>query len=503
MLINADNFHALQLLLYAYERQVDIIYIDPPYNTGARDWKYNNDYVDKADRFRHSKWLSMMKKRLLLAKRLLKPDGVIVITIDENEVYHLGMLLEELFPSYLRHMVTAVINPKGTGKLNFARVDEYALFCVPNTGTTIISGMRLPKGSAPAQDEIISDEELADAAEETQPELIDIETEQPPAEEATWDKPFPEEEADQWVLRHARRRGSESSYRHQRKNQFYPIYVDVTAKTVVKVGEALLPLEAQPSLKKINSLTPFWPIDEEGNHRCWRFISGTMQKLVDAGRVVLGKQNVKRGSWTLNIWERKPAERKVKTLWWQKAHDAGTHGTTLLHKILGQRSAFPFPKSIHVVRDTIATVVANRPDALVVDFFSGSGTTYQSVCMLNAEDQGRRRCILVSYNEVADKQAKALQKKGLLPGDPDFERNGVCENVTWPRCRNVTMGQRADGKSIEGKYAKDTPLAGRSYAEGFEENIEYFRLGAFNPASVAMGQQFQGNSAAHLGKSGL
>jgi adenine-specific DNA-methyltransferase len=71
MLINADNFHALQLLLYAYEGKVDVIYIDPPYNTGARDWKYNNDYVDKSDSFRHSKWLSMMKKRLLLAKRLL------------------------------------------------------------------------------------------------------------------------------------------------------------------------------------------------------------------------------------------------------------------------------------------------------------------------------------------------------------------------------------------------------------------------------------------------
>jgi adenine-specific DNA-methyltransferase len=83
LLINADNFHALQLLLYCYEGQVDVIYIDPPYNTGARDWKYNNDYVDKTDTFRHSKWLSMMKKRLLLASRLLKPDGVLVVTIDD------------------------------------------------------------------------------------------------------------------------------------------------------------------------------------------------------------------------------------------------------------------------------------------------------------------------------------------------------------------------------------------------------------------------------------
>ena len=126
--INADNFHALQLLLYAYERKVDVIYIDPPYNSGARDWKYNNDYVDRADTFRHSKWLSMMKKRLALAKRLLRPDGVLIIAIDENELNHLGMLLETMFPEYLRHMITAVINPKGAGRKNFARTEEHLLF---------------------------------------------------------------------------------------------------------------------------------------------------------------------------------------------------------------------------------------------------------------------------------------------------------------------------------------------------------------------------------------
>ena len=133
MLVNADNFHALQLLLYAYEGKVDVIYIDPPYNSGARDWKYNNNYVDKTDSFRHSKWLSMMKKRLNLAKRLLSKDGVLIITIDENELHHLGILLETLFPNSLRHMVTIVVNPKGAGKKNFARTEEHALFCVPNT----------------------------------------------------------------------------------------------------------------------------------------------------------------------------------------------------------------------------------------------------------------------------------------------------------------------------------------------------------------------------------
>ncbi|HRD54538.1 MAG TPA: DNA methyltransferase, partial [Flavobacteriales bacterium] len=113
VLINADNFHALQLLLYCYEKQVDVIYIDPPYNSGARDWKYNNDYVDKSDSFRHSKWLSMMKRRLELARRLLKPEGTLVVTIDENEVHHLSCLLEATFPEAQIQQATIVINPKG------------------------------------------------------------------------------------------------------------------------------------------------------------------------------------------------------------------------------------------------------------------------------------------------------------------------------------------------------------------------------------------------------
>ena len=146
-LIEADNYHALQLLEYLCAGQVDCIYIDPPYNSGARDWKYNNDYVDANDSWRHSKWLAFMRRRLRIAKRLLRDDGVLIVTIDENEVYHLGCLLEQEFRSHLHQMVTIVINPKGTGKYNFARVEEHALFCIPNLGHSIITGTAYAHGS--------------------------------------------------------------------------------------------------------------------------------------------------------------------------------------------------------------------------------------------------------------------------------------------------------------------------------------------------------------------
>ena len=129
-LIEADNYHALQLLEYLYAGKTDCIYIDPPYNTGAKDWKYNNDYVDEADIYRHSKWLSMMQKRLKIAKKLLNPNkSVLIITIDEKEYLHLGSLLEEMFPEANIQMVTSIISAKGVVRpRQFSRVEEHVFF---------------------------------------------------------------------------------------------------------------------------------------------------------------------------------------------------------------------------------------------------------------------------------------------------------------------------------------------------------------------------------------
>lgn len=143
-LIEADNYHALQLLEYLYPKQVDCIYIDPPYNTGARDWKYNNDYVDSADSYRHSKWLSMMQKRLKIAKRILNPNNsVLIVTIDEKEYLHLGCLLEEMFPEANIQMISSVINSKGVARgAEFYRVNEYIF--VVRIGQSGVLAMPLP-----------------------------------------------------------------------------------------------------------------------------------------------------------------------------------------------------------------------------------------------------------------------------------------------------------------------------------------------------------------------
>jgi adenine-specific DNA-methyltransferase len=483
--IDGENFHALQLFAYLYEGRADCIYIDPPYNTGARDWKYNNRYVDKNDPWRHSKWLSMMEKRLRLARRLLKPDGVLICTIDEHELNHLGMLMEKIFPEYLQYMVTIVINPKGREKANFAPVDECAFFIVPNTGQDVI--LRAPGGPPMKQNIFQMPEE-----EEGSGDLDDDENE---IDESASDDEDESEESSgtEWEYRHARRRGGgaeASSYRERRPNQFYPIYIDEKARKVVRVGQSI-PLDQDPSFEEVDGLRPIWPIDGERRHRCWAFIPSSMQRIIDEGHVSLGKFHAERNDWTIRYRVPKKTTRKLKTVWWEKAHDAGTHGTELLKKLLGHPGLFPFPKSVYAVKDCLAAVVRNRPNALIVDFFAGSGTTLHATCLLNAEDDGNRRSILVTNNEIEEKLATKLHKQGIHQGDLAFEKHGIFSQVTRPRCEAVISGRRPDGTLVPGKHldARGRPK-GRAFSKGFEENVEFFRIDYLDPDDVDLGYQF-------------
>jgi adenine-specific DNA-methyltransferase len=247
-LIEADNYHALQLLAYLYEGKVDCIYIDPPYNTGARDWKYNNDYVDSNDGWRHSKWLAFMQKRLKLAKRLLKQDtGVLIVTIDEHEVHHLGMLLEREFPEAWRQLVTIVINQKGVAQGRLSRAEEYALFCF-NPGVTL----------AAHHDDLLS------------PDRGDSKLFQTPR----WERLL---------------RGGTNSRREDRYGLFFPITVNPEQRKIVAIGDPLPP-DQQPDLNNLGNRRTAWPLRTDGSLGNWRvspphfaFVAG--QRLCEAGRL--------------------------------------------------------------------------------------------------------------------------------------------------------------------------------------------------------------------------
>ena len=156
--INGENYHVLKALTYTHRGKVDAIYIDPPYNTGAKDWKYNNDYVEGDDIYRHSKWLAMMERRLLVAKELLNPsDSVLIVSIDEKEYLRLGLLLEQLFPEARIQMVSSIIKPEGTNRpAEFSRTNEFLFFVMFSDARVIptnddMSGRRAPATEVPIE----------------------------------------------------------------------------------------------------------------------------------------------------------------------------------------------------------------------------------------------------------------------------------------------------------------------------------------------------------------
>jgi adenine-specific DNA-methyltransferase len=436
-LIEADNYHALQLLEYLYAGQVDCIYIDPPYNTGAKDWKYNNNYVDSNDSWPHSKWLSMMKKRLKLANKLLNPkSGVLIVTIDEHEVHHLGMLLEREFPDKYRQMVTIVINPKGVTQGRFSRVEEYALFCFGNQA--VVKGFG---------DDLLS-----------------------PA--STISKSTP-----RWK---GLLRSGTNARRQDRHKMFFPVLIDKERHAIVGTGD-FLPLDQTPDLDmKINGYAAAWPIRTDGSFGNWGVGPETLRTLIKKGYVSLGSYDSTRKTWGISYLSRKlqlqiesgailitefdkarnvvnveyaeERERQIKTVWHRSIHDAGAYGADVLKTILGEGRKFSFPKSLYATRDAVAAAVRSHPNALIVDFFAGSGTTLNAVNLLNTMDNGNRRCILITNNEVSAEESKALQEKGFMPGDAEYEKHGICQSITWPRNKYTILGKRDDGTVLEGDY---------------------------------------------------
>lgn len=474
-LIEADNYHALQLLEYLYAGKVDCIYIDPPYNTGAKDWKYNNDYVDGSDAYRHSKWLSFMQRRLKLAKKLLNPkDSVLIVTIDEKEYLHLGCLLEEMFPEARLQMITSMTNKKGSTRQGaFCRRDEYLYIL-------FFGEMTISKSN----DDMISSEIKNSSAK------------------AIWNSLL--------------RRGADGSSRKENPNLFYPFYISTSDNSIVSVGEAL-PLETERNtVAPLEGTVVGWPIRSDGSEGRWQVSAQNAREMIANGTMKAGRFNPSRGSIAINYLKKgqlndlangmlirtgtdsqgagvfeysegSNIQAEPGTIWVRDSHDASIYGSTLLRQFLPGRR-FPFPKSLYAVRDTIRFFVSSKPDALIVDFFAGSGTTMHAVNLLNAEDGGHRRCIMVTNNEVSADEAKMLKDKGCQPGDAEWEKLGIAHYVTWPRTVCSIEGHDVNGNPLKGDYLGSEPLM--HMADGFKANAAFFKLGFLDPTAVSLGMRF-------------
>ena len=470
-LIEADNYHALQLLVYLYGGMVDCIYIDPPYNTGDKSWKYNNNYVDSSDSFRHSKWLSMMKKRLVLAKKLLNPkDSVLIVTIDEKEYLRLGCLLEELFPEANIQMISSVINNGGVRRgAEFSRTDEYLFF--------VMFGACGPQGLP------LSEEWYGNVKNTNRNKL-------------------------RW--REFKRSGS-NNLRTDRPNQFYPIFINKESRTVHSVGETYYGDNYNEVEAPVGTVA-VWPLFPDGREGCWVYQSEGFKKLHSKGYIRLGKftnvgmsisylaegeqKKVEKGEFKLIgyasdgsvITDGEDYEAKIipGTNWQINNHNASEYGTKIVNGIIGQ-GRFSFPKSLYAVHDAIRFFVANKPKALIVDFFAGSGTTLHAINLLNAEDGGKRRCIMVTNNEVSEQEAKTLTKQGFKHGDDEWERLGIARYVNWPRTVCSIKGHDINGNPLKGNYlGSDIPMS-----DGFAANAQFFKLSFLDKNAVAMDMQFK------------
>lgn len=462
--INGENYHVLKALTYTHRGKVDAIYIDPPYNTGAKDWKYNNDYVEGDDLYRHSKWLAMIERRLLVAKQLLNPaDSVLIVTIDEKEYLRLGLLLEQTFPEATIQMVSSVINPKGASRgTGFRRTDEYIYVAMIGKATPVRLELGPEWSSSAAGATAIQDDDS-------------VKTDTP-----------------EWTS--MMRRGSHAA-RSERPGLFFPIYAAPDGSRILEVGDTVplgTPLpEDKPGMKTI------WPLRSDGSEGVWQVGPVELRHRIEQGRVRLGRATaygfvvnyLPDGAYAAVLSDRfeivgraedgsliargrRDTRRIAPSQWKISSHNASEHGTTLLSALLPRR-AFPFPKSLYAVEDALRFFLKEKTQAIILDFFSGSGTTAHAVMRLNRQDGGCRQCISVTNNEVAADEQKALREQGLRPGDPDWEKHGICDYITKPRVAAAITGKTPSGEPIKGdyKFTDEFPMV-----DGFEENAEFFTL---------------------------
>lgn len=441
VIINSENYHALELLTYTHREAIDLCYIDPPYNTGGKfSWLYNDDYVDNNDQYRHSKWLAFMERRLLLAWELLKPTGAIFISIGDEEQAHLRMLMDQIFGS--NNMIAQLAIEMST-----------------------TSG---PKTTNAQQGTIVKNTEYVLIYRKSA--AFNKEIEQTPLYDAVqgWDHHYslwlfedgtignfyeqlssePRVKADMEAARLFDKRGKFSGAKNMDKllafseaaNEFIAVHLNqIARKDTPPVTAQNIEVSAD---HWVELKTP------ERTYKITRLSSGTLNQLYTLDR----NYRQVEGEGT------QAARTVIRGDLWKGFHkDMGNvHNEGKINFANGK-------KPTRLIRQLIRWA-NNRPDTVTLDFFGGSGTTSHAVAQMNAADGGNRRSILVTNNEVGPAEQRKLVKKGLRPGDSDWEDKGVFEAVTKTRISNI--------------------------AEETNANVAFFKLTYENPILIEYGQAF-------------
>jgi len=394
ILIQGDNFHALNLLLNKYRLSVKCVYIDPPYNADASEILYKNG-------FKHSSWLSMMDNRLCLAYELMQNDGMICLTIDDCERDNASILFQQVFGTdNLQGVVSIRNNPQGRSTVKgFAINHEYALFSSKSDQLKSVGRLKHSQKQKERYSEV-------------------------------------DKNGEAFLWENFRKTGTDSNHA-DRPKQFYPIYVN-SAKGTFRLP-ALEWNTSSNSWVILEQLHPdevsILPIAGTGEEKVWKWGIDRVQEYPDHIKVEAKGDDIQ--FYRRNYFN---DEGSLPNTWWDKPqYAAGSHGTNLLTSIFGANRKFLFPKSVYAEMDCI-TVCSAKPNEIVLDFFAGSATTGHAVVKLNREDNGRRKYILVEMGEYFNTVTKPRMKK-------------ICYSDDWragkPLSRNEGISQIIKYFSLE------------------------------------------------------
>ena len=417
ILIEGDNFHSLSVLNYTHKESIDVIYIDPPYNTGNKDFIYNDKYVDFEDGYRHSKWLNFMSKRLRLARELLKSDGVVFISIDDNEYAQLKLLCDRIFGDF--NNLGTIIQNKGNAQNDATDIQKNHEYILVYRKEKRINNKKV----VPTLKNIVKKEKVV---------LKD--------------------ENGYYYKSGSIITGGEGGTLNHRPNLGYTIYynpktedfiaIDDYDKDLAKTSnderkiytDNLEYLEngyeiIRPPKKGIYLGAWTWGLEKFNNEKRNILISKSKDKYLISKKQYINKDDIIDENGILKYYEYVNSNTR-------SIIDYSTSaGSIELMRILGESRKFNNPKNHEMIKYLIS--LHPNKNAIVLDFFAGSGTTAQAVLELNQEDGGNRQFILCTNNE-----------------------NEICENITYPRCKTIIIGKRSDGSK---------------YSEGVNTSLVYYK----------------------------